>query len=170
MPTNLNPCRCIILIGLIWAAVPALAQKKGEIPAPMVTATPATSNMVAAVGDNAKEPSLRDLCFDPEDGMLDISAWLATAKGFLPTGGFITEPAIGNGGYLGLMFLHDSIQNRAELAKDRNPNGTLKRMPPPSITGLFGFGTENGSWGAGLVHMHVFKDDAMRYLGCLFYN
>ncbi len=170
MPTNLNPCRCIILIGLIWAAVPALAQKKGEIPAPMVTATPATSNMVAAVGDNAKEPSLRDLCFDPEDGMLDISAWLATAKGFLPTGGFITEPAIGNGGYLGLMFLHDSIQNRAELAKDRNPNGTLKRMPPPSITGLFGFGTENGSWGAGLVHMHVFKDDAMRYLGGLFYN
>ncbi|MCK4563397.1 MAG: BamA/TamA family outer membrane protein [Verrucomicrobia bacterium] len=150
-----------------------MAQIKDKPPM-VAAAAAATSNALAgvegAVEGIPEEPSLRDLCFDPEDGMLDLSAWLATAKGFLPTGGFITEPAVGNGGYLGLMFLHDSIQNRAELAKDRHPNGTLKRMPPPSVTGLFGFGTENGSWGGGLLHMHVFKDDQMRYLGGLFYN
>jgi hypothetical protein len=120
--------------------------------------------------NEAEEPASMGSFFDEEDGMLDFSAWLLTAKGFLPTGTLITEPAIGNGGALGLMFLHDSIKNRMELAAERNPDGTLKRLPPPSVTGLFGFGTENGSWGAGLAHMHVFKEDRMRYLGLLFYN
>ena len=162
----------LVLVGFVCVADSAMAQMKDK--ASVIVATPATSNALAGVENVVEEvpeePSIRDLCFDPKDGMLDVSAWLATAKGFLPTGGFITEPAVGNGGYLGLMFLHDSIQNRAELAKDRHPNGMLKRMPPPSVTGVFGFGTENGSWGGGLAHMHIFKDDKMRYLGGLFYN
>lgn len=116
------------------------------------------------------EPSFSDLIFDQEDGMLDISAFLASSKGFLPAFGFITEPAVGNGGALGLLFLHDSIKNRAEQAKKRNPDGTLRRLPPPSISGVFGFGTSNGSWGGGLGHLHVFKDDKARYLGGAFYN
>ena len=135
-----------------------------------VTTNTTTNGPQEELTETPVKPSAGDLFFDSEDGMLDFSAWLATAKGFLPTGSLITEPAIGNGGALGLMFLHDSIQNRMELAKDRNPDGTLKRLPPPSITGLFGFGTENGSWGAGLAHMHVFKEDQMRYLGLLLYN
>lgn len=41
-------------------------------------------------------------------------------------GGLITEPAVGFGATLGLMFLQDSIQNRAELMKKRG----LERHPP----------------------------------------
>ena len=118
----------------------------------------------------AASPDSEPSFFDPEDGMLDLSSWLMTAKGFLPSGSIITEPAVGNGLALGLMFLHDSIQDRAQQVKERNPDGTLKRLPPPSITGLFGFWTENDSWGAGAAHMQIFKDDKMRYLGGLFYS
>lgn len=113
--------------------------------------------------------SISSLFFDAEDGMLDLSGYLATAKGFLPTGSLITEPAIGYGGALGLAFLHDSIQNRAELAKKRNPDGSLKKLPPPSVTALGGFGTGNGSWGSGLAHLHVSEENRFRYLGALFY-
>ena len=66
--------------------------------------------------------------------------------------------------------LHDSFEDRATHALEANPDGTLKRLPPPSMSGLVGFLTENGSWGTGLAHLGVFSDDRIRYLGGLFYN
>jgi hypothetical protein len=146
----------LLNVALVWILVSAGVEVQAQEAAP----------------DTGKpeKPSTRDLFFDKKDNMLDLSAWLMTAKGFLPTGTLITEPAIGNGAALGLLFLHDSIENRMELAAVRNPDGTLRRLPPPSVSGLFGFGTENGSWGAGAAHMHVFREDRMRYLGLLFYN
>ena len=117
-----------------------------------------------------ESPTLSDLFIDGEDGALDVSAFLKTARGFLPIGSVITEPAVGYGGVFGLLFLHDSIENRAEMVKKRDANGSPVHVPPPSITGLMGFGTENGSWGSGLFHMQVFKDDRVRYLGGVFYT
>ena len=79
----------------------------------------------AVIGDeltdpNAPEaPSMRQLLTDPEDGAFDASAFLSTAKGFLPIGTIITEPAVGYGAGLGLMFFHDSIKNRAALAREK---------------------------------------------------
>lgn len=37
---------------------------------------------------------------DPEDGKFDMSVWLGTATGFLPSPIIITEPAVGYGGGL----------------------------------------------------------------------
>ena len=116
-----------------------------------------------------EKPSIADLLIDPEDGALDVSAFLRTARGFLPIGTVITEPAIGYGGGLSLLFLHDSIENRAEAVRQKNADGSSIHLPPPSMTGVAGFGTENGSWGSGAFHMQVFKDDRFRYLGGLFY-
>ncbi len=120
--------------------------------------------------ESSEEASSRALFFDPEDGALDLSGFLATKTGFLPVASVITEPAVGYGGTFGLMFLHDSISGRAEAVATRNPDGTLKRLPPPSITWVGGFATENGSWGGGLAHMGIFKEDTYRYLGGFFYN
>lgn len=118
---------------------------------------------------SGERPSIKDLLIDPDDGALDVSAFLRTARGFLPIGTVITEPAIGYGGGLGLLFLHDSIENRAEAVRQKNADGSSVHLPPPSMTGIAGFGTENGSWGSGAFHMQVFKDDRFRYLGGIFY-
>ncbi len=117
-----------------------------------------------------EKPSIKEMMTDPEDGKLDLSEWLSTALGFFPALTIITEPAVGYGAGVMLMFFHDSIQNRAEQVKERNPDGTPKRLPPPSISGLFGMGTENGTWGAGAYHMGVWKDDTIRYLGAMGYT
>lgn len=106
---------------------------------------------------------------DPEDGKFDVSAFLASAKGFLPIPVIITEPAVGYGGGLVLVFLHDSIKNRAEKMKETDSSGEPKRLPPPSITGVAGFGTENGTWGGALFHMGIWKKDTIRYLGAVGY-
>lgn len=148
--------RWVSVIGLVFSVAFASAVSTDEeVP---VSETPEEKSGVMA-------PFL-----DPDDGMLDFSEWLTTAKGFLPLGGLITEPAVGYGGYLGLMFLHDSIENRRELMMKDYPDGDIPRLPPPSITGVFGYGTENGSWGVGGMHMHVFKDDWARYLGVVSYH
>ena len=130
---------------------------------------PSLGDEAAATNAVPEEMSRREMMTDPEDGKFDVSAWLATAKGFLPVPIIITEPAIGYGGGLVLLFFHDSIKNRAEQVKERNPDGTPKRLPPPSITGVAGFGTENGTWGGGLFHMGIWKDDTIRYMGALAY-
>ena len=117
-----------------------------------------------------EDTSKSGLFFDPDNGALDFSAFLNTAKGFLPVGGLITEPAVGYGGMLGLLFLHDSLENRAQKVAESNPNGTLKHLPPPSMTSVMGFLTENGTWGGGVYHLGVFKEDRIRYTGGLFYN
>lgn len=106
---------------------------------------------------------------DPEDGMLDTSAWLSKAQGFLAVPILITEPAVGYGGGLTLLFFHDSLKNRAQAAKNKRADGEPARVPPPSITGVGGFGTANGSWGGGAFHLGIWKEDTIRYLGVLGY-
>lgn len=114
--------------------------------------------------------SKRDLFFDPHDGWLDFSAFLATARGFLPIGNVITEPAVGYGGVLGFMFLHDSLVDRARAVREQRPGETLVRLTPPSVSGVGGFLTENGTWGGGVFHFGIYKQDRLRYTGALFYN
>ena len=71
----------------------------------------------AAVVLIAPEPgifaaSFMDKIIDPKDGKLDLSDWLLKQKGFLPIGEIITEPAVGYGLGLGLMFFHESFGQR----------------------------------------------------------
>ena len=70
----------------------------------------------------------------------------------------ITEPAVGYGLALGLSFFHDKPQVV-------NYPGQPPRVIMPSITTVFGAGTENGTWSAGLGHIGVWNDGKIRYVG-----
>ena len=102
---------------------------------------------------------------DPEDGFFDTSDWLLERKGFLPVPIIITEPAVGYGGGAGVFFFHDSIGHKISKAMKKEEQGKLTRLQPPSISGVFGFKTENGTWGAGGMHFGSWKGDRIRYLG-----
>jgi hypothetical protein len=112
-----------------------LAFVLGMTLAVQVNASPPLSTDVNALDATKHSDSM---LIDPEDGMLDVSEVLSTTKGFMPVPLLITEPALGVGGGLILLFLHDSIDNRAELMAEKNPDGTRKRVPPPSISGVGG--------------------------------
>ena len=92
----------------------------------------------------------QDLFTSKEDGMLDLSAYLDTQYGFMPIPTIITEPAIGYGGGLALLFLHDSLGSIAE------------RKSPPSITAVMASATENGTWFGGAAHMGFWQEDSIR--------
>ncbi|MDQ0144014.1 BamA/TamA family outer membrane protein [Cupriavidus necator] len=100
--------------------------------------------------------------FDPEDGALDMSDFLLNHKGALPVPTIITEPAVGYGAGLGLMFFSQSMADAAASARS-----TGKGPAPPNITGIGGAYTENGTWGAGVAHFHTWDGDRYRYLGAL---
>ena len=64
---------------------------------------------------------------DPSDGYLDMSDWLVNKQGFLPVPIVITEPAVGYGGGVALMFVRNSIRESAEKAKETG------HLTPPDI-------------------------------------
>ncbi len=140
----------VVLIGLHYA-LPTFGNEAGTTNAP------------------APKRSMKEMMTDQVDGKPDLSEWLGTADGVLPMPIIVTEPAVGIGGGLALIFFHGSIQERAKQAKEKNPDGTPGRMAPPSMSGLAGFGTENGTWGAGGFHLGIWKEDTVRYVGALGY-
>ena len=84
----------------------------------------------------------------PEDGWLDISAFLDESYGFAPILVPITEPAVGYGGALALTFID-------KPRKEDGPAGFHR----PNITAVAGALTENGTWaGAGLDLRHWMGD------------
>ena len=96
---------------------------------------------------------------DPSDGYLDMSDWLVNKQGFLPVPIVITEPAVGYGGGVALMFVRNSIRESAEKAKETG------HLTPPDIWVVGGAGTENGTralFGGG---MASFDEDRWRYRG-----
>lgn len=132
-------------------------------------ALPAFGNEAESTNAPPAEKSLKELMTDPVDGDLDLSQWLGTASGILPVPIIIAEPAVGYGGGLALLYFHDSIQNNAKKMKEKNPDGTKKTPPPPSISGVAAIGTENGTWGGAAFHMGVWKEDTIRYIGAAGY-
>ena len=96
---------------------------------------------------------------DPEDGALDLSVWLIERKGFLPVPIFVTEPAVGYGGGLALLFFRQSIQEQTELA------GEGGRVVPPDVFGGALLRTENGTRAAAGGGMFTFREDAIRFRG-----
>ena len=106
---------------------------------------------------------------DPEDGMFDVSHWLAEKRGAFPIPIIITEPAVGYGAGAGLVFLHDPLAGRVPEGETYDPHSrdAEGKLIPPSISALFGFYTENDSWMAGGVHFGVWNNDKIRYIGAL---
>jgi len=113
--------------------------------------------------------SMRDCFTDPEDGLFDVSHWLAEKKGFFPVPIIITEPAIGFGLGAALVFLHDPLAGRVPDGETFDPQSkdAEGKLIPPSISALFGMYTENDTWMAGGGHMGVWKNDNIRYTGAL---
>lgn len=117
----------------------------------------------------AQAASMMDGFTDPEDGMFDVSHWLAEKKGFFPVPIIITEPAIGFGLGAALVFLHDPLAGRVPDGETYDPQSkdAEGKLIPPSISALFGMYTENDTWMAGGAHMGVWKNDTIRYTGAL---
>ena len=113
--------------------------------------------------------SMMDDFIDPQDGMFDVSHWLAERKGFFPMPIIITEPAVGFGLGAGLLFLHDPLAGKTADGETFDPQNIdhKGRIIPPSVSGLFGAYTENDSWFVGGAHMGVWKNDDIRYVGAL---
>jgi len=102
----------------------------------------------------AKDAAAGSKFKSPEDGWFDVSSFLDEAYGFLPIAMPITEPAVGYGLGGGLMFLDQPIGN-----------SEYKR---PNITGVFGFGTENGTWGGGAMDIRMWMDQKLQTVAGLF--
>jgi hypothetical protein len=124
-----------------------------------------TTDAVVPATETAAPPSTQpapSLFRDPEDGAFDVSNFLSTRVGFLPLAMPITEPAVGYGMSLGLSFFHDKPQ--AVTYPGKPP-----RVIMPSISVVFGAGTENGTWSAGVGHIGVWNDGKIRYVGAAGY-
>ena len=123
-------------------------------------------------GHTASASPFFDQFIDPKDGKFDTSNWLLNKKGFLPVPIIITEPAVGYGAGAALLFFHTkndghhSEHSEINVAKSKEQK---KPSLPPSISGLVGLGTENGTWAAGGFHFGSWKQDRMRYTGGVIY-
>jgi hypothetical protein len=106
-----------------------------------------------------QEAEKRGLFTDPEDGRLDASEWLLERKGFLPVPILITEPAIGYGLGVALLFFRESIGEAVTKAKQSG------RLTPPDIYGVALAATENGTKAAGAFGLVTFGEQLWRYRG-----
>ena len=91
--------------------------------------------------------------FYDENGQFDVSGYLSQVYGFLPVPILITEPAIGYGGGVALMYLHDKFTGK-KSASGRNI--------PPSVSGIIAGGTENGTYMLGAFHAGYWLEDTLR--------
>jgi len=96
---------------------------------------------------------------DPADGMFDMSEWLLDHKGFLPVPIVITEPAVGYGAGVALVFFRESIR---DAVRRTDASG---HVTPPDVFGAGAFATENGTKGAAGGGQWTFLDDRYRYRG-----
>ena len=105
------------------------------------------------LNSNAQEKKKSFSSFrDSLDNKIDISDWLVSKKGILVAPSIITEPAVGYGVALGALYFHSSYS---------------EKKGPPSISGVVGALTQNGTWAAGAFHAGFWKNDHIRYLGAL---
>jgi len=169
----------LVLVSLMLAATPVLAQRQEATsavsavaaedatkPAPVsASAAPqASPEQAASTATPAPAPAKkgwRELMTDPKDGKFDTSEWLLNHRGFLPVPIIITEPALGYGGGVALMFFH-----RPEgSAATRTTADGKTRFIAPNIYGVMGMKTENGSHAYGGGALLHFDEDRWRYKG-----
>ncbi len=94
---------------------------------------------IAAVGSGQVQPDApregRARFRDPQDGQLDLSYFLENPRGFLPVPIVVTEPAVGYGAGVAVMFLRPR-EEAGEEGWDR-----------PNISAVGAVATQNGTWG-----------------------
>lgn len=110
------------------------------------------SNNAFAQGDTLVSDTIvkKKLSFrDPQDGSFDVSSFLLDHKGVLPVVIPITEPAIGYGAALSVLYFHHRKKKYDSYV-------------PPDVTGVIGLYTANKTWGAGGMHLHTFGENRVR--------
>jgi hypothetical protein len=90
---------------------------------------------------------------DAEDGKIDMSEYLASARGFFPVPIIITEPAVGYGIGAAVAYFHAP----KSIDEARHPH-----KGPPSISVGFAAATENDTKLFGGAHLGVWNDDHVR--------
>ena len=95
-------------------------------------------------------------------------------KNIVPVPVIITEPAIGQGLGIGIGYFHPAkLPETSSLGPVETPetviNANQAPKPPPTVTGVFGGATSNGTWAAGVGHMNTFRNDTIRFLGAAGY-
>ena len=95
---------------------------------------------------------------DTIDNAIDVSNFLNSVTGFLAVPSVITEPALGYGGGLALIYFHKNKKNYGE-----GKYGPL----PPVLSFAGGGGTSNKTYFGVLGHVGSYKKDRFRYVGVL---
>ena len=109
--------------------------------------------------ENIEKNSSKEISFFAQEGDLDLSEYMSQAYGFLPVPIIITEPAVGYGGGITLVYLHDTLLGQ---------KSSTGRRIPPSISGAVVLRTENGTEGLGGFHIGYWLEDTLRtatYIG-----
>ena len=98
---------------------------------------------------------------DSIDNSLDLSNYLSTKDGIIPIPVLVTEPAVGYGGGLSLVYFHRD--KKKMMTKDSYGF-------PPSISMLAGVGTASGSYASIFGHQGSYLNDFIRYTGAIGYE
>jgi hypothetical protein len=117
--------------------------------------------VLAASQALAQPEEKRGALTDPQDGAFDTSEWLLDRKGFLPVPIIVTEPAVGYGGGLALLFFRESIREAAARSREGG------HVTPPDIYGAAYAATENGTNFGGAGGMVTFDNDRWRWRGAI---
>jgi hypothetical protein len=128
---------------------------------PAITALAFSSSSSRA--DEAPSQPQTDTPTAPAEHRFDMSDTLLKHQGVLPVPDIITEPAIGYGLGLGLLYFSEPKSKANDTGDAQDPS----KLTTPNITGLGAFATGTHSWGAALMHFHTWDDDRIRYLGVL---
>lgn len=99
-----------------------------------------------------KETKTKISIRDSLDHAIDMSDMLLNKKGVLLVPTVITEPSVGYGAAAAAIYFHSSY---------------TKKNGPPSMSGLLGGGTENGTWLGGAFHVGYWHQDRIRYMGAV---
>jgi len=89
---------------------------------------------------------------DSLDQAIDMSDFLLNKKGVLIVPSIITEPAVGYGVIGAAVYFHSAY---------------TEKKGPPSMSGILGGGTQNGTWMAGGFHVGYWNHDRIRYMGAI---
>ena len=97
---------------------------------------------------------------DSIDNAFDVSHFLKDLHGILPIASPITEPAVGYGGTVALLYF---IPKKPK--KDK-----IKQSKIPDIVGAAGGYTANNTWFAGVGYLGFWNNDRIRYRGVVGYG
>lgn len=145
----LLPLSCFVAL----LAVPLVAAEPA--PASIATVTAEVVPITKEGGSTAESAEATEhdsVLFSKDDGWLDASGFIDQAYGFIPLVIPITEPAVGYGATVGLVFVDREVEN-AEAGFGR-----------PNLTFVGGLQTENDTKGVFAADSRYWFDDHMQSL------